>query len=262
MLKKLLPLALGFCLSASPALAVGITQIAGTGTNGAIVSTTFAASASQNLTTTHDLPANSLIIAIAAGNAVGVSQDFGCSDSVNGTYNAGHAVTTLSGASVKILYVYSNADLANGSTITCTVTGANEQSVTIVGFSGASSTPYDSASAFASGSGTGTLTVGPTGTLNGPCGSANCEVLIGAVETRAQDGNTTIDASFTSVTATTTSSPWMFGFKIVSASTAVSYAPSTTSSSSNWVGQLEGFMAAAAGGSTKPAGLTLMGAGP
>lgn len=242
---KLLVLALWLCLWGTPVFA-GIAQIAGTGTNGAIANTAFSAGATINLTTTHDLPIGSLAIVITQGNASGTLQDFSCSDAYgNGTYSS-QGVTNVTAASVKINYVYTAADIPNGGTITCTVSGGNGFSATAIGFSGTASSPYDSASpAGVTGSGTGTLTIGPTGTLNGPCGSANCEVLIGAGMTRNQNGNITMDANFTAVTVLT-SSPYMDGFWIVSASTPRSFAPSTASTSGNYALQLQGFKAAAA----------------
>lgn len=224
-------------LAASPALA-GISQISGTGTGGAIANIGFNAGSSINLTTTAAIGAGNLIVAYAGGTAT----DFSCSDSVNGTYSAGQAATVNSTATIKILYVYTKVTLANGSTITCSGTGVSGGlEAGASAFSLTASVPFDSASTTATGSSSGAATVGPTGTLNGPCASANCEVLIGAIF-RKTASTLTNDTNYTTIGNGNGSNVFAVGFKIVSATTAQSYAPSW-SGASVWAGQLQAFKA-------------------
>lgn len=245
-IKRLAALALIGCLAFAGQAEAGITQIAGTGVGGAIANTVFSGTATLNMTTTHDIPIGSLIIVIAQGSAG--SQTFSCGDVLgNGTYTAGQSAAAITNATTQILYAYTSADIPNGGTVTCSITaGSNGIVGTILAFSGSSATPFDSASATpVTGTGTGTVTIGPTGALNGPCSSSNCEVLVGA-NVWKNGGTVTNDASFTTFTAGG-SVAFAMGFKIVNASTAANYAPSTVATSSNHAGQLQAFMAASSG---------------
>jgi hypothetical protein len=251
-MRSIKSLALSACLawafSCAPALA-GITQIAGTGTGGAIANTGFAGSATINLTTTHDIPLHSLAIGIVQGDGV-IAQNFSVTDTYGNTWTCSQSAAARANASTNICWTYTAFDIPNAGTVTGHTTSGstNNMSMTLIAFSGSASSPYDSASPVGiTGSGVpGTLTIGPTGTLNGPCGSANCEVLVGAIILNAS-GTVTMDSNYTAVAPVGASSPYMVGFRIVSAATASSYAPSTTAATTQYAGQLQAFKAAIGG---------------
>lgn len=249
-MKRLAAFVLGLCLSASPAFAVGIAQIAGTGTGGAITSPTFNAGTSINLTTTADIPPASLAIVIMQNSVTGTVTGNTCTDAYGNTYTAARSVAAGNGAATQILYSYTGFDIPNAGTISCTQTSGPSGIVgEVLAFSGAASSPLDAASASNTviSNSTSPTTVGPTGTLNGPCGAANCEVLIGAT-TRHTSGTVGNDATFNSVTTTGAGQNIVNGYKIVSATTAVSYVTTTSVGTTNFAGQLIAFKAAAAGG--------------
>lgn len=237
----LLALTLWAGLAAGPGFAASITQISGTGTNGAIANVAFNGGSSLSLTTTATIPPGSEIIIPVGGTAT----DFSASDPVNGSYGAGQPININSTASVKILSIYTTGSLASGSTITVSGTGVSGGLLaSAFAFSFTANVPFDSASTTQVGSASGTATVGPTGTLNGPCGTSGCELLIGAVF-RKTSSTLTNDTNFTSMGQGNGSSAFAAGFKIVNANTPVSYVPSW-SGASVWAGQIQGFKAAAA----------------
>lgn len=243
-IKRLLASAIVWCLSLSTPAFSGIAQIVGTGPGGAIIAGTFNAGLTVIATNTVNIGIGNLIVIVAENTTTGNPTDINCTDSAgNGTYNAGQPLTIENGASSKILYIYTTAALPIGGTITCVSTGLGGTALFGAAFSGTSATPYDSASATAlTGNASAGGPVGPTGTLNGPCGSANCEVLVGEI-TRHTAGTVTPDANYVNIVGTG-SQPYAAGFWIVSATTPRSFATSFTGTA-NWSGMLQGFKAPA-----------------
>ena len=208
-------------------------------------------------TTAVDIPSGSLIIVGASVRSSGVSIS-SCYDSANGggvLYSHGQTSTTNSYA-VQTFYYVTSIDVPVGSTITCTYGSTSaSKSIEAVAFVGSSSTPFDSASTTATGTGTGTLTIGPTGTLG--CAKA---VVIGNL-TYGNAGTITEGTGFTSLGTITTNSLMHMGYQVVTATTAMTYTPSTTATSTAWAAQLQVFDASSCTGSTAKHTALLLGVG-
>lgn len=238
-MRRVLALALGLCLSTSPAFAA-ISQIAGTGTGNAISNLAFDPTSSITMTTTAAVNSGSLFVAIlTVAVASGTSTGFTCTDSSStNAWKQADNPAFNNDASVVIMYSNTISNVANGGTVTCP---QNSGPAGIVGqllaFSGAATNSFNTAAPAKTGTGTGSATIGPTGTLSCPGGGASCEVCVYGM-VWAGSGTVTPDAGWTT---TGNNGQIANGFKIVSASTAVSAAPSTTAASSNFGGALACF---------------------
>jgi hypothetical protein len=214
---------------------------------------------------------------MAVANTLVISAVGTCSSTA--TFTAGMVVTgtSISGNTT----VATNCTLSGGAG-TCTLAGdagtpgsetvtisagvsatynnsTSGKSINAVAFSGTSSTPFDSASTTATGSSTGALSIGPTGTLACPGSATNCEVLIGAV-TINNSTAPTHDSNFTSLGFISSASFMLMEYKIVSAATAITWAPTLNGASGAWAAMLQGFEGTGAVAVT-PKG-TLLGVAP
>ena len=170
------------------------------------------------------------------------------------TLVAGAATCTITGGAT----VATPGTATISSALTCTYNSATgAKSAIIAAFSGmASSSQFDSASTTATGSSTGALSIGPTGTL-----AQASEVIFGDLSF-VNNGAPTADAAFTSLGSVNNSTSNMHAaFKIVSATTAVTWAPSLTGSSGVWAAMLQAFKASGVGPAGCKNGLLMMGAG-
>lgn len=248
--------ALALLLSFSaPSYAIAI--IAGTDTGGALGHGFSSGSTTVALTTTATVPSGSLIVVMCAGGNLTITA---ASDSAGNTYTGVLATSYLSPRAVREFYSFSTNSLASGSTITCTTNSSSGQkTVVAAAFSGLSATPLDAASVNQNGTST-TYTTGPTGTLAYP-GGTNGEVLLGVVQPGISIAPSN-DASFVNLgtysNGSGTQAPTAFGYKIVSSSTPITYAPS--GSSAAYVGQLGAFIGNGTSATTFH-GLSSIGAG-
>lgn len=209
--------------------------------------------------TTSPLPAPCTVTAsMAVANTLVVTAALTCPSSV--TFTNGQAVT---GTSITAGTTISGTCTLSGGTGTCTTVGdagtPTSETVTVsstvtgtyssttggktqilVAFSNPAASPFDAASTTATGTGTGAISVGPTGTLACPGGGAGCEVLVANL-TYNIVGTPTEDAAFTSLGSTASGAFIHAAYKIVSSVTAVTYAPSLTGASGTWGALLQGF---------------------
>lgn len=222
---KLFALVLSAGLWAPPALA-GITQIVGTGVGGAISNVGFG-NASQAMTTTAAVPPGSLAICIV--ETFDTSPTLGCSDAVGNTWQAAPNGAFRANAGTQIWYSYTKNNIPNGSTITATNSiGTNGTEAQVLAFAGTHITPYDVSPVGTTGSGT-SVTVGPSPTLTCPGTVTGCEVCVsGTIWNSA--GTITRDGTWTATTSPGPGASNANGFKIVSATTALSYTGSTSAS--------------------------------
>lgn len=206
------------------------------------------------LTTTVDAPIGSLIAVVCAGRG---SQTWsGVTDSAGNTYSAALANTLTGTQAIRTFFTVNTIDLPLAGTITCTSNLATGQkSTSAIAFSGAVASPLDAASVSQTGTGP-PYTVGPTGTLACPGGGSGCEVLVGS-ETSLNAGVVTPTAGFTTFGSPTSAAA--FEFQLVSASTPVTSAPTSTAPSGAYAGNLAAFKAASSGGASGGSGLTTTG---
>ena len=233
MMKRFLAAALVWCALALPAHAISI--ISGSDTGGALGHTNVSGSTTVVVTTTATVSSGNLIVIMCVGGNLTWTA---ASDSAGNTYSAVAATSYASPIAARQFYTIATNTLSSGGTITCTANSASGNKTAVAAaFSGLAASPLDSASVSQTGS-SGTYTEGPTGTLTYP-GGVNVEVLLGMIEANT-GGTPTNDASFTSLGTFNngggTQAPGAFGYKIVSANTPITYAP--TGTSATYVGQL------------------------
>jgi hypothetical protein len=163
---------------------------------------------------------------------------------------AAFANTNSGTHTIRMFYTVNANDLPNGGTITCTAnSAATVKTIVAASFSGIAASPLDSSGVSQTGTGT-TFTVGPTATLTYPGGS-NGEVLLGCIQS-GTTGAPTNDATFTDLGTFSNGggaqAQGAFAYKIVSASTAITYAPTGTPSGA-YVGNLGAFKGTGGGAS-------------
>lgn len=261
-MNRILALALGLCLSASPAFA-GAALIAGTGTNGLMASGSVNGSA--NITS----GASGAAVAIGSLVYIAVTQRAGgdtyastCSDSAGNTYS--HFNNKISPGSQLIHWYWDITTILApiGTTWTCNNASTVGKGIMVAVASGVDAvTPHDANSATPT-SGTGTvMSVGPTGTLSCPGGGANCEILFAAWTNHNTGAQSAQTGGFTQFGCITTNfANECLGYEIVSASTAQSFT-STNANSDVWAMALDGFPAATGGSTNKTCTIAAVGGG-
>lgn len=176
------------------------------------------------LLTTHAVAAGDHILIVAA-NMTDNSAISSVSDPINGTYTAGTSITNgVGGPTIRPFYKENSAVVPIGTTITITYASSTPTKYIVgVGCSGlATSSSLGTQAAGATGSGT-SLTIA-TGTLP----QANCIVygFCGVF----QGSTTTVASGFTKVEDNTGGNTQQLEYKIVAATTTVSYHPTWVSS--------------------------------
>jgi len=241
MIRRLLATIAILTALAAPAQA-GVAIIAGSGTGGQLANGTSTGTTTVVGTTTASVSAGSLIVVGVGIRNINFTS--ACTDTAGNTYTL--AVNKgVGGGDAVIYYSYTTSVLSSGATITCTNSNTSGKGLIAVAFSGSDPTPLDAATPVGTtGSGTA-ISVGPTGTLScpTPSGGGNCEALVGFYQTSATAA-TTEDAAFTDLgTLTANSSNVHMGYKLVTANTAITYAPTNTNSGT-WVAVLGAFKSA------------------
>jgi hypothetical protein len=261
-MRRLLTLALGLCLFASPALA-GFTQVSGTGVNGAVFDTAFKSGASGGVATTVAMNAGDLAIIVMQENGTS-TRNYNCANADGSGSNtwqaaAGKADTTWAG--VEFWYSVLSVGVSSGTTLSCSTTiSGGGFLITAAAFRPTGTASFDTNATAATGGGASvtTITSGPTPTLACPSGGANCDVCVGASSWGA--GNPSSDATFTTFGGTGSGVPWTDAFKRVSATTAQSYT-ATNASSNQAAAVLACFKDTVAGGGSSYGGGTTIGVG-
>jgi hypothetical protein len=256
-MRRLIALALGLCLWASPALA--FTQVAGTGTGGALSNIVFISGSGPGSagTTTASLNAGD-VWAIYMQDQNNGTRTYGCSDAFGNTWQAAPGGANQTGAGTEIWYSILTNPVASGNHASCTVSSGAGALATNVAFRPSGTAAFDTNATGQANTGT-SVTVGPTPTLACPSGAANCDVCVAGAAWHS-NGTTTSDATFTTTFNTGTSNGAVNAFKLVSSTTAVSYT-ATDTTSSNYAGALACFKDTPTSSSTY-GGLTTTGAGP
>jgi hypothetical protein len=239
--KKLLATVAAFSLiSASPALAVGFSILAGSGqTGGAQRDVTFNGS--------NQVIAMQPTTNIAAGNAVvavmglivsgGSSGGWSCVDTKSNTWNT-DGVYTETATATQFLWSILGTGLTTSDTVTCT------QASGPVGTTGALlSLSADGAitreNLVGNGGGFGdvsTLTVGPTS--GGVCnGTTNCRIALCAMHIRDVGTTVTRDSNYTNI-AIPAAGDVAIGYKLISSSTAAQSCTDTTGLATRMTGEV------------------------
>lgn len=262
-MRRLLGLALGLCLFASPALA-GLAIISGTGTGGAQQDWIFSSGTTVTSALTSSVAAGSLLVEIGISNITGTATTgFTCSDTKGDTFTLGTLDSQIA-AGVQLCWTVTGSSMTTSDSVTITQNASLAQLSGMLGaFSGEdTSTPLDVQTVADSGGVAQTSwTVGPTGAIACPGGGANCNLAICAMIWKS-NGTMTTDAAYTRFGTGTSAVPWSFGYRLLSSTNATQSCTDSNTTSDRVSAALVVFKAAAAGGSTTPAGLTLMGAGP
>lgn len=256
-MRRLLALALGLCLFVGHAYA--FTQVSGSGTGGAISNTVFVGSTSGSCgTTTANLNAKDVwAITMQDGNS-GL-RTYGVSDAFGNTWQAAPGKADQNGSGNEVWYSVLTNPVSSGSHATCTTTQAGGFLATSVGFRPSGTAAFDTNATASLGTGL-SVTAGPTPTLACPSGASNCDVCIASAAWHSA-GTTVSDATFTTTGGTGVGNLWTNAFKIVSATTAVSYTATNTSNVA-YGGALACFKDTPAAGGSSYGGLTTTGAGP
>lgn len=242
----------------TPSYAAAVAIIAGSDTGGAQGHGFSSGALTAVLTTTASLSIGDLnVVGCAAGGSLTWSS---ASDSAGNTYTAALASTNNGTHTVRIFYSKLTNALNSGGTVTCTANSTSGAKTAVaVSFSGTAASPLDAASVTGTGTAT-TYSVGPTGTLAYP-GGANGEVLVGVVQVGTSPP--TNDAAFIDIGSFTNGggaqASAAFGYKIVSASTAITYSPTGTSNA--YAGNLAAFIGSGGGVANTAHGLSAIGAG-
>jgi hypothetical protein len=242
--KRLIALALAWwAFLACPALA-GFSQLPGTGTGGAVLS-----SVGGNGSTTWAAGFNTaipngtlLIVGTAIRNNTGTCA---LSDSQSNTWVGGHVIQSGSSISANMFYTIVTTPLTTSDTVTvnCGPATGNKGIVGIAMNGVDAVTPYDSTGSLAGGA-TGTSTnpaIGPSGTLACPANEVNCELVV-VIWGNSTGPSPTESTGFTSAGNNGGSPGPHLGFQIVSATTPISY--SATNASGSWAIRLDAFRAA------------------
>lgn len=161
------------------------------------------------------IPAGTLVIVVAGYRSGSAISSCG-PDSAGNTYSAG-AVTLSNTTGVRIFSSVLANDLPQGGTITVNyAAAANQKMVIAMSVTGMSSSPFDQGATF---TGTTATPSATTGTL-----AQADELIIGVV---GMNGNSLSaeDAAFTNFATASLSSILHVAYRIVSATTAVAYAP-------------------------------------
>jgi hypothetical protein len=258
-MRRILALALGLCVFASPALA-GFTQVSGTGMNGAVFDTAFKVGTSGGVATTVALNAGDAVVLIIQENNTGTST-YSCANadgSGTNTWTLAPGDAHQGSAGSGLCYSILTNGISSGTTLTASSSVSGGFLLTSVAFRPAGTASFDTNATAATGTNGTSVTVGPTPTLACPGGAANCDVCVGAVEWTGA-GTTASDATFTTTGGTGAGNPWVNAFKRVSATTAVSY--SATNNNNPFGGALACFKDTVAGGSSSYGGGTTVGVG-
>jgi len=259
-MKKIIALALGFCLWAAPAFA-GIAIISGTATNGAQTAITFNAGTALALQPTSSIPSGSLVLMFMSNNTGGsATTGWNCADTKSNTYHNVGGPSAVTAAGVETNWSFLTSGLTTSDTVTCTqISGPSGIAGQMAAFSGvASQDSVATPSGFSTTTSSTSITVGPSGTLNSPCPGTGCALLTCNTLWR-NTGTIGVDANFTPFTSGASQAAGI-GYWIVSATTARSCTNTNTTSDRN-AGDLIVFKASASA-TTTPAGLTTLGAGP
>lgn len=261
-MRKLLAALLTWALLASSPAFAGIAIISGTGTNGAQDDWSFSGTSSVTQTLTASVAANSLIVVIASTNTNGVtSVGFTCTDSKSNTYTVGTLAAQTSEA-IQILWTVTASPMTTSDTVTCTQ-GSSQTGLAamIMSWSGINtSTPLDvQITADSGGANQSSLTVGPTGTLACPGGGANCDLSICGVMWPVNGTPITTDAAYIRIGTSNTGVPWMFGYKLISSTTAAQSCTASSTASNHVSGAIAVFKAAS--GAATVSKRSLLGAG-
>jgi hypothetical protein len=220
-------LTIGLALAFGPCADAAVAIINGGGTGGALGTATSAVSANTlAITTGADAPPGTLIVVSVGerGNALVANS---CTDNAStpNAYTAAAASLAISTlGSVRVFYAIVTTDLPNGGTITCTfnTTSTSQKYIIAAAFSGMSASPFD-ATVTATGAAASNPTV-TTGTLNFASGGSQALIFSG-MWMNVGSGSVTEDTNFTSLGTTGPTGSMHAAFRIVSATTAVTYAP-------------------------------------
>lgn len=249
LIKRLLSLALVWaCLLSSPAFA-GFTQVSGTGTGGAVFNTVFGGGTTATAATTVALNIGDIVALIPQDANTG-TRNYSCA-SADGLGNTWQAATGSkddnNGAGDEIWYSKLTVAIPSGTNLTCSTNSAGFL-LTAVAARPAGTGAFDGTGPGPGGGAGTSVTAGPTPTLACPSGAANCEFCVAGATWHAA-GTTASDATYTTVGGTGAGNPWTDAIKFASATTALSYT-ATNTSSANYAATLVCFKDTPAGGVT------------
>lgn len=233
-----------------PHLAVGAPSWLNSGAQFANGNVTAGSSATVTTgATTIDIPAGS-VVAITTSARVSSLTLNSCTDSLSTHNNYTVVGQTTTNLIVGAAISWTTQDLPIGSTFSCTWSSTSGGKAIIV----AAATGFPSGAALDqkatnSGTGTGTLTTGPTAALAG-----TNDVVFGSI-TLTNAGTITEPGGWTNAFNNTTNSNQHMSDVVPGSAAAISYAPSTTGTSGTWGGIVV---------AVKPSGCTrlLLGEGP
>lgn len=259
-MRRVLALALGLCLWAAPALA-GFTKVTGTGNAGSLFSATGIGTSSGGVAITAAANVGDLVVIWMMDYDTGTNTP-NCANADGSGLNTWTKATgdaATNGAGSSFWYSVLAHALTNGTTLSCSTTGT----VFVMGAMGwrpTGTAAFDTNATAVTGAG-GNVTVGPTPTLACPSGAANCEVCLGGVSWHSTSGTVGSDATWTTLDTFGGAPPLAWAYKLVSATTALSYADTYTGSANN-AGALACFKDTPAVGGSVYGGLTTTGVGP
>lgn len=250
-MKRLIALLTAFFLVASPALA-GITQIAGSGTGGAIASANSGTGSLTTAAVSANVATGSLIV-IAVGNRTGTTTGWSCTDSAStpNTYSVIGPFSSASTTTTAIFYAIAGAsgNLVSGTTtVSCTVPGAAHTQVTVYAFAGVNASPLDKSGNNGAASASTSLSPVPsaaTATLT--CNSTGGAVAVGNLIGQNAPTNGGIGTGWT---AGPLQQEGISAWQIFNTNAGVQWTNSVTQTSGAWEGVVGVFKAASCGTAT------------